>query len=92
MHALNIVLDYMTYAYRPNNGSHVLRNDVKLCSDMVVPYNQALLFKHNCHIDVEIISTIQAVKYLHILKGGTRAAVTVESRAPNMPTGNNSPQ
>ena len=43
---------------------------------MVVPYNAALLLKYNCHINVEVVSTMKAVKYLYkyIMKGGTRAA------------------
>ena len=41
---------------------------------MVIPY-PALLSKYNCHINVMVVSTIKAVKYLYILKGGSRAAV-----------------
>jgi len=76
------VYAYMVYVCRPDNGRYVLRNNVKLFNDMVVPYNPALLLKYNCHINVEVVSTIRAVKYLYkyILKGGTRVAV--ELRAP----------
>lgn len=31
----------------------------------VVPYNRALLLKYNCHINVEVCSTVTAVKYIH---------------------------
>ncbi|KAL0021630.1 hypothetical protein WJX77_001364 [Trebouxia sp. C0004] len=70
---------------RPDNGRYVMRNNVKLFNDMVVPYNPALLLKYNCHINVEVVSNVRAVKYLYkyILKGGTRAAV--ELRAPATP-------
>ncbi|KAL0029388.1 hypothetical protein WJX77_003810 [Trebouxia sp. C0004] len=34
----------------PDNGRYVLRYNVKLFNDMVVPYNPALLLKHNCHM------------------------------------------
>ena len=70
--------DDITCVYWPDNGRYVLRNNVKLFNDMVVPYNPALLLKYNCHINVEVVSTIRAVKYQYkyVLKGGTRAAVT----------------
>lgn len=44
------------------------------CS-MVVPYNAFLLLKFNCHINVEISASIQAVKYIfkYISKGQDRA-------------------
>ena len=47
---------------------------------MEIPYNPALLSKYNCHINVMVI---KAVKYLYILKGGSRAAVQL--RAPSTP-------
>ena len=31
----------------------------------VVPYNAALLLKYNCHINVEVCSTVRSVKYLY---------------------------
>jgi hypothetical protein len=50
-----------------------------LCIDnrWVVPYNRALLFKYNAHINVEVCGSIYAVKYLHkyVHKGGDRAEV-----------------
>jgi hypothetical protein len=45
----------------------------------VVPYNPYLLLKYNCHINVEVCTSIQAVKYLfkYVYKGHDRAAVQV---------------
>ena len=62
----------------------MLRNNVKLFNDLVVPYNAALLLKYNCHINVEVVSTIKAVKYLfkYIMKGGTRAAFGFKAVRP----------
>jgi hypothetical protein len=43
----------------------------------VVPYNPYLLARFNCHINVEICTSIKGVKYLYkyIYKGGDRAMV-----------------
>lgn len=61
------------------------RKGVKLYNDMVVPYNPMLLLKYNCHINVEVVSTVKSIKYLYkyILKGGTRAAMQL--RKPGQP-------
>ena len=47
----------------------------------VVPYNPYLLQKYRCHINVEVCSTVQAVKYIHkyIYKGSDRTTLAVES-------------
>jgi hypothetical protein len=69
---------------RPNNGrtflKRVNRRDIILDNRWVVPYNPYLLAKYDCHINVEICSTVKAVKYLYkyITKGVDRAAVTFE--------------
>lgn len=41
----------------------------------VVPYNAYLLMKYNCHVNVEICSAIQVVKYLfkYVYKGSDKA-------------------
>ncbi|KAE9050433.1 hypothetical protein PR001_g2397 [Phytophthora rubi] len=45
----------------------------------VVPYNPYLCQKYNCHINVEICSTVQSVKYLYkyVYKGQDRATVSL---------------
>jgi len=46
----------------------------------VVPYNPWLLLKYNCHINVEVCSSIKSIKYLYkyVYKGPDR--VTMEVR------------
>jgi hypothetical protein len=45
----------------------------------VVPYNPFLSQKYNCHINVELCVTIQAIKYLYkyVYKGNDRAQVDI---------------
>ncbi|KAL5565200.1 hypothetical protein UlMin_028364 [Ulmus minor] len=52
-----------------------------LDNQWVVPYNPYLLAKFNCHINVEICSTVKAVKYLYkyIYKGHDRIAFHINS-------------
>ena len=44
-------------------------------------YNPYLITKYNCHINVEICSSITAIKYLfkYVYKGHDRATVEVKS-------------
>ncbi len=48
----------------------------------VVPYNAALLLKYNCHINVEVCSTVRSVKYLYkyVYKGADRSMVAIEKK------------
>ncbi|KAL0018449.1 hypothetical protein WJX77_011797 [Trebouxia sp. C0004] len=48
----------------PTSTAILCRQNAKLFNDMVVPYNPALLLKFNCHINVEVVSTIKAIKHL----------------------------
>ena len=45
----------------------------------VVPYNAKLLLKYDCHINVEVCSTIRAVKYLYkyVYKGNDRTMIKI---------------
>jgi hypothetical protein len=47
----------------------------------VVPYNPGLLFRYNCHINVEACSSIKAVKYLfkYVYKGHDQASFSVNA-------------
>ena len=54
---------YPIYQRRDNKRT-VQVNSVELDS-WVVPYNPYLLLKYNAHINVEICSTVSAVKYLY---------------------------
>ena len=50
---------------RNNNGRKVFIRGHQLDNRWVVPYNPYLLAKFNCHMNVEMCSTIQAVKYIY---------------------------
>jgi hypothetical protein len=73
---------YPTYA-RPDNDVTVTRRHphggpgatVQLGNQWVVPYNPAFLLKYDCHINVEVCSSIKAIKYMHkyVYKGHDRA-------------------
>jgi PIF1-like helicase/Helitron helicase-like domain at N-terminus/Helicase len=54
-------------------GQHELDNS------WVVPYNVYLSQKYDCHINVEVCSSIQSVKYMHkyIYKGHDRASIRI---------------
>src|SRR5439155_627009 len=51
---------------RRNNGRTVEVNKIQLDNRWVVPYNPYLTTKYDCHINVEICSSITAIKYLFI--------------------------
>ncbi|CAB4416166.1 unnamed protein product [Rhizophagus irregularis] len=60
---------------RKNNGKTVEVRGVQLDNRWVVTYNPYLTTKYNCHINVEICSSIATVKYLfkYVYKGHDRA-------------------
>ncbi|RCV06215.1 hypothetical protein SETIT_1G145500v2 [Setaria italica] len=64
---------------RRNDGRNETVQNCKLDNRWVVPYNPYLLRFFNCHINVEVCSSIKAVKYLfkYIYKGHDRASVSV---------------
>ena len=64
---------YLLYK-RPNNGRKVLVRGHELDNQWVVSCNPYLLATYDYHLNVEICSTIEAVKYLYkyIYKGHTR--------------------
>ena len=72
---------YPTYRQR-NNGRTVSRRNFVFDNRWVVPYNPYLITKYNCHINVEICGSIQAVKYLYkyIYKGHDKAMVEIGLR------------
>ena len=49
----------------------------------VVPYNKYLLYKYDCHFNVEFCYSVQAIKYTlkHLYKGSDQETVTVEDYA-----------
>ncbi|PIA35178.1 hypothetical protein AQUCO_03600084v1 [Aquilegia coerulea] len=67
---------------RPENGPSFINNHgIQVDNSWVVPYNAWLLKKYNCHINVEICSTIKCVKYLYkyVYKGPDRVSMEVRS-------------
>ncbi|XP_058189254.1 uncharacterized protein LOC131306843 [Rhododendron vialii] len=61
---------YPIYMRRPNGEEATIRGH-KLDNRWVVPYNPTLLAMFDCHINIEVCSTVKAVKYLYkyIYKG-----------------------
>src|SRR5690242_3105274 len=55
---------YPLYIRRENNKIVDIKG-IKLDNRWVVPYNPYLALKYNAHINVEICSTVMAVKYLY---------------------------
>ncbi|KAG5525404.1 hypothetical protein RHGRI_031907 [Rhododendron griersonianum] len=74
---------YPVYRRRPprpsDNGERIA-----IDNSWVVPYNPWLILKYNCHINVEICSSIISVKYLYkyVYKGPDRVSLEVRP-APN---------
>lgn len=69
---------YPLYRRRSNGITAVVRGqDVNNCD--VVPYNPYLLAKFNCHINVEVCTTVKSVKYIYkyIYKGYDSATVSI---------------
>ncbi|XP_062224542.1 uncharacterized protein LOC133923112 [Phragmites australis] len=64
---------------RRDDGRHAMVRKHELDNRWVVPYNPYLLRLFNCHINVEVCSSIKVVKYLfkYIYKGHDRASVSV---------------
>ncbi|XP_027065887.1 uncharacterized protein [Coffea arabica] len=83
-HTIQTLDSYPQYRRR-NNGVKIKVRKQKLDNTWVVPHNAYLLAKFNCHINVEICSTIQAVKYIYkyICKGHDRISFHINSDNPN---------
>ncbi len=66
---------------REDDGRIFVNEDTQFEYDNrnVVPYNQYLIQKYQCHINVEICSHVTTVKYLYkyVYKGSDRAVVSV---------------
>jgi hypothetical protein len=73
---------YPLYRRRDNGRTVTKRNRgrvVELDNRWVVPYNPYLVELFDCHINVEICSSVQTVKYIHkyVYKGCDRASVKI---------------
>ncbi|KAK8934325.1 hypothetical protein KSP39_PZI014847 [Platanthera zijinensis] len=73
---------YPIYRRRNNGQSFILHRAENFVIDnrWVVPYNPWLLLKYDCHINVEICSSIKSIKYLYkyIHKGPDSVAFQVQ--------------
>ncbi len=65
---------------RPNNGREFTRSGFRFDNSRIVPYNPYLLQKYNCHLNVEIVNSIRAIKYMfkYTYKGHDRAGMNIE--------------
>ncbi|XP_074313405.1 uncharacterized protein LOC141648575 [Silene latifolia] len=66
---------------RRDTGEKIVVRKGKLDNRSVVPYNPYLLAMFDCHLNVEVCSTINAVKYLYkyVYKGHDRVLFNVKS-------------
>ena len=71
--------------HRRNPGYSVIKSVKILNNRWVVPYNPYFSLKYNCHINVEICSSIKSVKYLYkyVYKDSDRVIVSVENNSNN---------
>ncbi|XP_021768899.1 uncharacterized protein LOC110733168 [Chenopodium quinoa] len=71
---------YPIYRRRETGEKVVIRN-AELDNQWVIPYNPYLSLLFDCHINVEVCSTIKAVKYLYkyVYKGHDRISYNVVS-------------
>ncbi|XP_062230350.1 uncharacterized protein LOC133928088 [Phragmites australis] len=70
---------------RREDGRRVATRGAVLDNRWVVPYNPTLVMRYNCHINVEVCSSIKAVKYLYkyVYKGHDRASFSVDPQDQN---------
>jgi hypothetical protein len=70
---------HLVYRRRDDGRVVEVRNS-KLDNRWVIPFNPSLLMLYNCHINIEICSSIKAVKYLYkyIYKGPNGTSYSVD--------------
>ena len=75
---------YPVYQRRDDGRQAKVRRQM-LDNRWVVPYNPYLLRMFNCHINVEVCSSIKAVKYLYkyVYKGHDRASFSIDQPDSN---------
>ncbi|KAI3764815.1 hypothetical protein L2E82_14832 [Cichorium intybus] len=76
---------YLLYRRR-NNGIEVTKRKTNLDNRWVAPYNPKLLMMFNCHINVEVCSSIKSVKYLfkYVYKGHDKQVVQINKDGENV--------
>ncbi|CAB4477605.1 unnamed protein product [Rhizophagus irregularis] len=70
---------YIVYRRR-NDERKIIKTRATIDNRWIVPYNPYLCQKYNCHINVEICSSMRSVKYLYkyVYKGHDRVIVSIE--------------
>ncbi|XP_051155716.1 uncharacterized protein LOC127278181 [Leptopilina boulardi] len=70
---------------RRNTVTYTRRDGFQFDNRHVVPHNKELLLRLNCYINVEVVTSIKAVKYLYkyIYKGHDAAAVVIQEAQSN---------
>jgi hypothetical protein len=68
--------------YRPDDGRTYNVKGHELDNRWIVPYNPYMSAKYDCHINVECVASIAAIKYpfKYIHKGGDRASAELRHR------------
>ncbi|XP_051158561.1 uncharacterized protein LOC127279947 [Leptopilina boulardi] len=81
----NMDEDVYPHYRRRNNERYNRRDGFQYDNQRVVPHNKELLLRLNCHINVEVVTSIKAVKYLfkYIYKGHDAAAVVIQETQNN---------
>ena len=66
---------------RRNNGRTITKGNNTLDNRWIVPYNPYLCQKYDCHINVEICSSIRSIKYLYkyVYKGHDRVIISIKN-------------
>ncbi|KAJ4827669.1 hypothetical protein Tsubulata_035503, partial [Turnera subulata] len=61
--------------HRRRNNNTIVRNDIEIDNQFIVPYNRDLIVKYQAHINVELCNHARSIKYLfkYIHKGPDRA-------------------
>ncbi|XP_044594830.1 uncharacterized protein LOC123272196 [Cotesia glomerata] len=75
---------YPSYRRR-DEGITFSRNNSVFDNRHVVPYNPTLIQIFDCHINVEVVCSVTAVKYLfkYVYKGHDKAGVTISGNIPS---------
>ncbi|XP_074109289.1 uncharacterized protein LOC141534044 [Cotesia typhae] len=76
---------YPQYGRRNTNISYLKGNNYEVDNRHVVPHNRKLLLLLNCHINVEIVASVESVKYLfkYVYKGHDASAFDVTNSDQN---------
>ena len=72
--------DGYLYDKRRNDNRTIVRHNQNVDNRFIVPYCPVLLYIFNCHINVEVVSSVKSVKYLYkyVYKGYDAANITIE--------------